>query len=276
MNALLDDINILVCGGIGVGKTSLVRRFITSCDSSKTEYPAPDYESTPGLNVSDFSIRLKASHQKVSSHDGIKNSHSSTDGSKNNDLLIKLKLIDVGGNLLHSSSEYIKSFSHLIDNIEGVIIVIDVTNAQSLKDSDTWLEFLAEKAPKTIIRYLLAHKADLPLSSRIITAKNLDRFVRHSEIEEWGYTVGHPDLIDCDMTRGSQWTQQTCIESVLHKLFTLITQERRYNFFKIVPVPLKIEYLTTKEYEFEDLAAMVDVESKYHSPKSSKSKHIKM
>ena len=58
----------------------------------------------------------------------------------------------------------------------GVLIVVDVSNAMSLKDSDSWLEFLSENAPKTAFRFLVVHKADLPLSERVITARNLDLF----------------------------------------------------------------------------------------------------
>ena len=58
----------------------------------------------------------------------------------------------------------------------GVIIVVDVSNALSLKDSDVWLEFLSQNAPKAAFRFLVVHKADLPLSERVITARNLDLF----------------------------------------------------------------------------------------------------
>ena len=55
--------------------------------------------------------------------------------------------------------------------------------------------------------------------------------------------------------------------------FTSITQQRRHNFCKLVPVPLKIEYQHTKKFEFEDLAALIDMESKYDPPKPTKSKN---
>jgi len=75
------------------------------------------------------------------------------------------------------------------------------------------------------------------------------------------------------MSRGVQWTQQTCIESVIQRLFAEITQKRHYNFFKLVPVPLKIEVQDTKEFEIEDLAALIDVENKFHPPTPKKSNH---
>ena len=57
-----------------------------------------------------------------------------------------------------------------------MIIVVDVSNALSLKDSDVWLEFLSVNAPKSAFRFLVVNKADLPLSERVITARNLDLF----------------------------------------------------------------------------------------------------
>lgn len=60
--------------------------------------------------------------------------------------------------------------------IKGVIVVVDVSSSQSMKDSDSWLEFLSEKVPRTAFRYLLVHKADLPNDLRIVSSKNLDIF----------------------------------------------------------------------------------------------------
>lgn len=84
--------------------------------------------------------------------------------------------------------------------------------------------------------------------------------VNQSDIVDWGYTVGHPDLIDADTRRGGPWGKQTCIEAIMERLIVDVTQRRRYNFYKILPTPLKIHYLDSKELEYTNLTEFLELD----------------
>ena len=84
--------------------------------------------------------------------------------------------------------------------------------------------------------------------------------VNQSDIVDWGYTVGHPDLIDVDARRGGPWGKQTSIEAIMERLIVDLTQRRRYNFYKIIPTPLKICYLDSKELEYANLTEFLELD----------------
>ena len=84
--------------------------------------------------------------------------------------------------------------------------------------------------------------------------------VNQSDIVDWGYTVGHPDLIDVDARRGGPWGKQTSIEAIMERLIVDVTQRRRYNFYKIIPTPLKICYLDSKELEYANLTEFLELD----------------
>ena len=84
--------------------------------------------------------------------------------------------------------------------------------------------------------------------------------VNQSDIVDWGYTVGHPDLIDADTRRGGPWGKQTCIETIIERLIVHVTQRRRYNFYKILPTPLKIHFFDSKELEYTNLSEFLELD----------------
>ena len=84
--------------------------------------------------------------------------------------------------------------------------------------------------------------------------------VNQSDIFDWGYTVGHPDLIDADPRRGGVWAKQTSIETIIERLIVHVTQRRRYNFYKILPTPLKICFIDSKELDYTNLSEFLELD----------------
>lgn len=213
---------ILICGGDGVGKTSLLRRLAGNKEFISTYIP------TTGVNILD--LRLKCN------------------GNSNN---IKVKLIDIGSELINYKADE-RIFSKIALNTEGIFIVIDASSVQSMKDSDLWIDHLTAIIPRKITKFLLMHKADVPNEEKTVTPRNLDYFVKYSDIVEWAYTVGHPDLRDIDYARGSL-TKQKAPEDLLRKMVLLILQRRQIDIAETVIFPLQFEYIAWSCVEFEDL-----------------------
>ena len=227
MNNAIDPIKILVCGGYEVGKTSLVRRL------AGMQFPR-DYTQTTGINHVEFVCVLK------------------------NNASVKINLIDVGADLIHSQMDS-SFFPVLLMDVDAVLIVFDSTSLQSLKESDEWLDFLSKSTVKPTFKYLLVHKADLPSENRVITALNLDRFVKNMHINGWSFTVGHPDLSDCcvNNNRGAL-SQQRAPEDILRKLILRVLTSRQSNIYKVLPVPLAVEFKSWATYDYEDLEKYIN------------------
>ena len=46
----------------------------------------------------------------------------------------------------------------------------------------------------------------------------------------------------------------------MERLIVDVTQRRRYNFYKIIPTPLKICYLDSKELEYANLTEFLELD----------------
>jgi hypothetical protein len=222
MNNLADPVKILLCGGAGVGKTSILRRL---ADFSFPEH----YVQTSGLNVLEMRANLK------------------------NSASIKVLVYDLGSDLIQSGPGADATFlSVLTSDTDGAMVVLNGSNPQSIKEADVWLEFLAKNTNKKISKYLLVHKADMPVETRVVTARTLDIFVAHEEIDGWSLTVGHPALGDCDMSRGS-FTNQKPPEDVLSNLVLRILRKRQGNICRLVPVPFRMDFVQWSSYDESEL-----------------------
>lgn len=220
LNNLLDPVKIVMCGGSSVGKTSILRRLAEMRVSD-------EYEPTTGVNIVNFSIPMRNSNT------------------------LKLQLVDIGADLIHCQSDS-PFFSTLTSNMDGFILVIDGTSASSMKDSDAWLQFFAEKSVGKVFKYLLVHKADLPQERRILSSNQLDLFVHHAGLIDWALTVGHSQLGDLDFKRGNPGKQKSP-EEVIKRMLIVILQQRQSNFHKIFPISFRIDYVSWLALEFEDL-----------------------
>lgn len=226
MNNVMDPIKILICGGYGVGKTSIVRRL------ANMQFPV-EYNQTTGINTVDFVATFT------------------------NNSLIKITLIDIGADLMHTHIDS-SFFPVLMMDIDGILIVIDHTNIESLKESDMWLDFLSKNIVKKVNKYLLVHKMDLSKELSVITPNNLDLFIQAMDIDGWSYTVGHSELNDFDISRGHLLYQKPP-EDIFKNLILSILYRRQSNIYKIIPIPFIINYKNWISYEYEDLDKYVNL-----------------
>ena len=227
MNNALDPIKILVCGGHAVGKTTILRRL------SKMQFP-DTYERTLGLNAVNFFVALN-----------------------NNGVQLKVNIFDIGAGLLDSRHRDSALFTELTTDLDAVLLVVDGTKLESMKESDAWIEFLDVHITRKVVKYLLVHKADLPRSLRVITPKNLDVFVKHSGIDGWSLTVGHPALGDLDINRGS-WIRQKPPEDIIKRVVSTVLLRRQSNLFKIIPPDFNLEFSAWKSYGYEDINCFIN------------------
>lgn len=220
MDSILDPIKIVLCGGNSVGKTTLLKRLVGM------EYE-DNYEHTTGINFVEFSMKL------------------------NNGTNMKVTLIEVSNDLL-TSYQGKAILPRIVDGSEGSLIVVDSTSLISMKDSDAWLEYLTETVNSRNLKYLMVHKADRPKDLRVVTQRNLNLFVRHSDIIDWSYTVGHQLLGDVDYRRGSMH-KQNCIEDIIKKLIMQIIHNRKNNLYKLLPVPMALSFVSWMTIDSKDI-----------------------
>eukprot|EP01038_Epipyxis_sp_PR26KG_P013137 gene13137-17605_t len=218
----METIKIIVCGGINVGKTSILRRL------SNLEF-IDQYEQTTGVNMVDFILNLS------------------------NQSSVKIQVIDVGGDLINSHEQAF--FENIISKSDGLFIMVDISSQQSIKDLDLWMDYLIKIDDKNIMnKVLLVNKADLIHNHRVVSEKALDNFISMSGISSWAYTVGHCDLVDLDYSRGKA-KHQHAVEDLFQKMVLLILQKRYHwhSIYKFIELPLLFEYQNWSCLEFEDL-----------------------
>jgi len=116
---------ILVLGDLGVGKTSLMLRYM--CDEFSTErsVTVPEERMTKILNIEDTTI--------------------------------KLQLWDTAGQELFRSTS-----SSYHRNTNGVVFVFDLSNAETLKNIERWNTDVDLYCPKELEKVLVGAKSDLP------------------------------------------------------------------------------------------------------------------
>ncbi len=169
----LDSINIGLIGGPSVGKTTLLRRL------AEKSFPG-SYEATQGFNVMQAEIPLKDS------------------------LSVPVKVIDFASCLLplyyERENNRANPLTQLIPRLQAAFLVLDVTDKQSVLYCNHWLDLvhrLTRHSQESLITIILAHKADIPLNQRQLTARQLDRLCLSSSSMLWAYTVGE-SLVSSD------------------------------------------------------------------------------
>jgi small GTP-binding protein len=218
-----DPVKIIIVGGCNCGKTTLLKRL--------TAFAVPftdSYEATRGLNIARLSIQLT------------------------NGAVCNISIIDVGGELMERHDTEL--MNKIVENIEGVFIVVDATNVQSMKDSDNWLDLLS-KVNGNINKFLLVNKSDLPIEQRVVTPQNLDTFMSYTDIVDWSYTVGHCQLVDLDASRGNM-SKQKAPEGILRRMLTGVLQRRQSNFYKLLTPPMNLKFVSWLEIEAQDLETL--------------------
>ncbi|MHA1298794.1 MAG: Rab family GTPase [Candidatus Helarchaeota archaeon] len=133
---------ILLLGDGGVGKTSLLRRFIDNTFN-------PDYKSTIGVQFMTRTVELAESDRSV-----------------------KLVLWDIAG-----QSKF-TSYRHLYyKDAEGIILVYDITKYDTFKNLDIWITDAIKHTAKNPKIAILGNKVDLA-DKRIIQEEMGQQFSR--------------------------------------------------------------------------------------------------
>lgn len=244
MNTLVDPIYMGFFGGKHVGKTALLRRIANLSIMEEDE-------TIGGLNCAYFYFNLK------------------------NNLRVKVKIIDFASDLLTlyhpnrlnvssaNQSGHQNPLSVLIPNLDCAFLVIDVTNKQSLLQCNQWIESIIhyrKNNSNALLKYIIANKADMPLTDRIISPKNLERWRMNTESLDWAFTVGHRELGDVDVLRGDM-IRQRCVEDILMQVLLLILQRRDNKYFKLLRSPplLHFQYSSWISLDKEDLGDQASV-----------------
>lgn len=119
------DIKIIILGEIGVGKTSVINRFITNTFNEGVK-------ASINIEFQEKSIDL------------------------DNETKVNLKIVDTAGEEKHAvlSNQYFK-------DCEGAIVMYDLTKTSSFTKIKKWLDVLKDKAAEKIVKVLAGNKSDL-------------------------------------------------------------------------------------------------------------------
>jgi len=119
------DIKIIIVGEIGVGKTSVIRRYLTNnfIEEERSSIACKEQEKSIELD----------SETKVN-----------------------LKIIDTAG-----EEKYGPLTNLYFKDCQGAIVMYDLTDKNSFNKIDNWLSILKEKAAKKIVIMLAGNKSDL-------------------------------------------------------------------------------------------------------------------
>ncbi|CAF0870396.1 unnamed protein product [Didymodactylos carnosus] len=136
---------ILIIGDSGIGKTSILQRFAN-------DYFAPDYVATIGV---DFQIRTI----DIDSKD------------------IKLQVWDTAG-----QDRFKCIVSSFYRGANGVLVCFDITNIESFRNVDTWIDEIQRYCPENTPIYLVGTKSDLHMN-RTITYQQAKQYAETRRIQ---------------------------------------------------------------------------------------------
>lgn len=119
------DLKIIIIGEIGVGKTSVINKYITNYFSE-------------GERMS-ISCEIQEKHIDL-----------------DKDTRVNLKIVDTAGEerFMSLPNQYFK-------DCQGAVIMYDITEKHSFNKINDWLNILKEKAPEKIVIILAGNKSDL-------------------------------------------------------------------------------------------------------------------
>lgn len=219
MNNLVDPIKFIMIGGKGVGKTSILRRLAQEKFSAAAK--------TDGLEVAEFVALLN---------------HSAS---------IHITVVDVSSSLLlaHPGSTMSSLFASEVD---GVIIVADSENSNSIVEVKRWLDLVARQGATNMLHHLIIHKADVWQQDKHFCPHKLNRIVINSPFDDWSWTVGDPAFGDVDLKRG-EYEHQRAPEDTLRKMVLSVLLKRQGNICRLLPVPLKIEFTKWTSHGFDEV-----------------------
>ncbi|KDO27373.1 hypothetical protein SPRG_20327 [Saprolegnia parasitica CBS 223.65] len=158
------ELKIALVGGNGVGKTSIVRRWL------KRPYQSA-YSQTIGVDVSTLLYPYGPTKQPV-----------------------KIQVWDV------SSAEVDNTSLHelVCDDLDGIFFVFNVHRVSSIAAVDAWRTQLASFISSSEVPfYLLCHKADM-LQKRVMTSDDIEAYARTAGYRGWSWTVGRMGLGESD------------------------------------------------------------------------------
>jgi GTPase SAR1 family protein len=116
---------------------------------------------------------------------------------------------------------------HELCSLDAIIFVIDVSDRESFRFLDSWLEFL-DSLPmdnEEVDKYLFANKGDTPKDQWVISPENLSLFCTRNGIHDYAVTVSHPRLTDINYSRPA-FAKQRAPEDVLREIvFRLISRK---------------------------------------------------
>jgi len=145
---VMQEFKVLIIGDTGVGKTSILKRFV------ENEYD----NDTFVVIVSDINNRII-----------------DIDGNP-----VKLKLYDTGG-----EERFREVTSSYYREADGVLLVYDITKESSFNNIERWKKEAETKVPEKIICVVAANKVDLASSKREVSLKKGITYADEHSLQFW-------------------------------------------------------------------------------------------
>ncbi|OQR86301.1 hypothetical protein ACHHYP_10713 [Achlya hypogyna] len=187
------ELKIALVGGNGVGKSSIVRRWL------KRKYQSA-YSQTIGVDVS----TLQYPYGKRS---------------------VQIQIWDV------SSAEVDNPSLHelVCDGLDGIFFVFNVHRVSSIAAVDAWRAALSHFISSSEVPfYLLCHKADM-LQKRVMTSDDIEAYARTAGYRGWSWTVGRMGLGESDRNPAVMEALDKMVDQICHgqPVSALIEARRR-------------------------------------------------
>ncbi|ETV83680.1 hypothetical protein, variant 1 [Aphanomyces astaci] len=177
-------LKVALVGGNGVGKSSIVRRWL------KRPYQAA-YHPTIGVDVHTIKHNKRGSNAKERPITYVD--------------VWDVSFVEVDSPAFHEL---------LCDGLDGIFFVFNVHRVSSIAAVDAWLTNLGKFVSSSEIPfYLLSHKADM-LQKRVMTSDDIDAYVRTAGFKGWCWTVGRGGLGESDKSPAVLEALDTMVELI--------------------------------------------------------------